>query len=191
VLSGLCLLTAHPPSRKKARVTKQMGSMTSSQLLKTLAVVSISCVTAAVWLWHSTGEAPNHWLFRIAGISFLAALIVAIVSPDTRPRMLMRFLAALFALFALISFASDISRPAVDGHGPGAMSLLQHMQTLTPTFVASLQRTIENTMGAFAWNPLLTSILSLPAWLIFLTLAVGTGFLGRPRRRVRIFVNDY
>lgn len=165
--------------------------MTSSQLLKSLAVLSISCVAAAVWLWHATGEPPNHWLFRIAGLAFFAALIIAIVSPDTRPRILMRFLAALFALFALISFASDISRPAVDGQGPGTMSLLQHLQSLAPTFVAALQRTIENATGAFVWDPLLTSFLSLPAWLLFLLFAVGAGFLGRPRRRVRIFVNDY
>jgi len=165
--------------------------MTSSQLLKTLAVLSISCVAAAVWVWHATGEPPNHWLFRIAGLAFFAALIVAIVSPDTRPRILMRFLAALFALFALISFASDVSRPAVDGQGPGTMSLLQHLQSLAPTFVAALQRTIENATGTFVWDPLLTSFLSLPAWLLFLLFAVGAGFLGRPRRRVRIFVNDY
>jgi len=191
VFYGLCLLTALPPRHKKAQVTKQTDFMTSSQLLKTLAVLSISCVAAAIWLWHSTGEPPNHWLFRIAGIAFVAALIVAIVSPDTRPRILMRFLAALFALFALISFASDISRPAIDAQGPGAMSLRQQRQTLVPTFVAAFQRTIENATGAFVWDPLLTSILSLPAWLLFLAFAVGAGFLGRPRRRVRIFVNDY
>ena len=142
--------------------------------------------------WKSIIPVYNAFvLFRIAGLAFFAALIVAIVSPDTRPRILMRFLAALFALFALLSFASDISRPAVDGQGPGTMSLLQHLQSLAPTFVAALQRTIENATGTFVWDPLLTSFLSLPAWLLFLLFAVGAGFLGRPRRRVRIFVNDY
>ena len=165
--------------------------MTSSQLLKALAFLSIACVAAAAWIWHATGAPPDHWLLRIAGLSFFAALIVALASADTRPRMLMRFLAALFALFALISLASDISRPVADGQSLGSMSLLQHMQTLTPTFVAALQRTIENATASFVWDPLLTSVLSLPAWLIFLALAAGAGFLGRPRRRVRIFVNDY
>lgn len=187
----LCLLTALPPGHKKGQVNKQTGTMTSSRLLKALAFLSLSCLAAAAWIWHATGEPPGHWLLRIAGMSFFAALIVAIVSPDTRPRLLMRFLAALFALFALISFAADISRPIVDGQSPGTTSLLQHMQTLAPTFVAALQRTTENATATFVWNPVLTSILSMPAWLIFLLLAVGTGFLGRPRRRVRIFVNDY
>jgi hypothetical protein len=165
--------------------------MTSSRLLKALAFLSLSCVAAAAWIWHATGESPDRWLLRIAGASFFAALIVAIASPDTRPRMLMRFLAALFALFALIAFAADISRPVVDGQSQGAISLLQHMQTLAPSFVTAIERTIEHSTSTFVWDPVLTSILSLPAWLIFLAFAVGAGFLGRPRRRVRIFVNDY
>jgi hypothetical protein len=41
------------------------------------------------------------------------------------------------------------------------------------------------------WDPLLTSILGLPASLIFLMLAIAAGIAGRPRRRVQIFVNDY
>lgn len=163
--------------------------MTNSRLLKALALLSLFCVAAAAWIWHATGEPPNHWLLRIAGTSFFAALIVAIVSPDTRPRILMRFLAALFALFALIAFAADISRPAIEGQG--SISLLQHMQTLAPPLVAALERSVEHSIGAFVWNPVLISILSLPAWLIFLVLAVGAGLLGQPRRRVRIFANDY
>lgn len=165
--------------------------MTSSQLLKALSLVFLVCVAAAAWIWHSTDEPPNHWWFRIAATSLFAALMVAVVGRDTRPRMLMRFLAALFALFALIAFAADISRPAMDGGTRGAISLLQHLQTLAPTFVAALERTVEHSTAPFVWDPLLTSILSLPAWLIFLALAAGAGFLGRPRQRVRIFVNDY
>jgi hypothetical protein len=165
--------------------------MTSSRLLKALALLSLSCMAAAAWIWHSTGEPPGHWLLRTATVSFFAALIVALVSADTRPRMLMRFLSALFALFALIAFAADISRPAMDGQAFGSMSLLQHMQALAPAFITALQHTIENSAGTAAWDPLITSVLSLPAWLIFLLLALGAGLLGRPRQRIRIFVNDY
>jgi hypothetical protein len=165
--------------------------MTSSRLFKAFALVSLLCVSAAVWLWHTTGEPPNHWLARIAITSLFAALVVGVVNPDTRPRMLMRFLAALFALFALIAFAADFSRPALDGQSRAAISLLQHLQTLAPSFVAALKRSVENTIGTFAWDPVLTSVLSLPASLIFFVLAAVAGILGRPRRRVRIFVNDY
>lgn len=127
----------------------------------------------------------------MAVVAFLAALVVAIVNPDTRPRTMLRFLAALFALFALIAFAADISRPPVDGESLGATSLLQHLEMLAPSFVTTLQRSIGQGISPLLWNPILTSVLSLPAWVVFTLLAVASGFLGRPRRRVRIFANDY
>lgn len=165
--------------------------MTSSRLLKAFVLVSLLCISAAVWSWHATGEPPNRWLARVAIASLFAALVIGVVDPDTRPRMLMRFLAALFALFALIAFAADVSRPALDGHSRAAISLLQHLQTLAPSFVAAVERSVEGSIGAFAWDPVLTSVLSLPASLIFFVLAIVAGILGRPRQRVRIFANDY
>lgn len=165
--------------------------MTTSRLLKAFALLSALCVSAAVWSWHVTHEPPDHWLVRVAVASFLATLVLGIVNPDTRPRMMLRFLAALFALFALIAFAGDVSRPAVDGQTRGALSLLYHLQTLAPAFVAALQRWVEHSIGPFGWDPVLTSLLSLPASWLFFLLAVGAGFLGRPRQRLRIFANDY
>jgi uncharacterized membrane protein YfcA len=165
--------------------------MTSSRLLKSFVLVSVLCASAALWSWHTTGEPPSRWLVRIAFASLVAALVTGVVNPDTRPRMLMRFLAALFALFSLIAVAADVSRPALDGQSRAEISLLQHLQTLAPSFVTALERSVENSIGVFAWNPVLTSILSLPASLIFFVLAVAAGLLGRPRQRIRIFVNDY
>ncbi|HVZ05670.1 hypothetical protein [Hyphomicrobium sp.] len=165
--------------------------MTSSRLLKAFALLSLLCASAAVWSWHSTHEWPDHWLVRIAVTSFLLTFVLGLVNPDTRPRMMLRFLAALFALCALMSFAADISRPASGEASRGALSLLHHLQTLAPAFVISFQHSVEHSIGEFAWNPVLTSILSLPASWIFFLLAVGAGFLGRPRQRVRVFANDY
>jgi hypothetical protein len=104
---------------------------------------------------------------------------------------MLRFLAALFALFTLIAFAADISRPTVEGSSGGAISLMQHLQTWSPAFVASLQRSATATINPFLWDPVLTSVLALPATMIFLLLTIGCGYLGRPRRRIRIFANDY
>jgi hypothetical protein len=184
-------LTKARLGHKKGRVSKQMPVMTSSRLLKIFAALSLLSTLAAVWWWHATGEAPDHWLVRTAVASFLAALVVSFVNVETRPRLMLRFLAALFALFSLIAFAADVSRPNVDGHSQGTISLMQHLQTLAPSFVTALERSVSRTFGPVAWDPILTSLLSAPAALIFLVIAIGAGYLGRPRRRVRIFVNDY
>jgi len=166
--------------------------MTSSRLLKLFAGLSGLCILAAFWLWHATGEAPDRWLIRLAGASFLAALVIGLVDAGSRPRLMLRFLAALFALVTLIAFAADISRPpSGDGQSHGAIPLMQHLQTLAPSLVAEVERSVSRSIGPFAWDPVLTSILALPASLIFLVLAIAAGWLGRPRRRVQIFINDH
>lgn len=165
--------------------------MTSSRLFKAFAILSLLCASAAAWYWHATGQSPGRGLIRIAVASFLAALVTAIINPDTRPRIMLRFLAALFALFALIAFAADVSRLSLDGENLGATSLMQHLQTLAPSFVATLERSIGHTISPFLWDPILTTVLSLPAWVVFAIFACAAGYLGRPRRRVRIFANDY
>jgi hypothetical protein len=165
--------------------------MTSSTLFKVFAGLAVLFTTAFFWLWYATGEQPNPWLIRLALGSFVITLVMSVVNPDTRPRLMLRFLAALFALFTLIAFAADVSRAPVDGHGEGPISLLHHLQNLAPAFVAALERSVTRSIDPFFWDPVLTSILSLPATMIFLLLAIACGFLGRPRRRVRIFANDY
>ena len=166
--------------------------MTSSRLLQVFAGLCVLSVLSAFWLWHTTGEAPDPWLIRLVGASFLGALVMGLVDPGTRPRLMLRFLGALFALVMIIAFAADISRtPAEDGHSRGAISLMQHLQTLAPALVAALERSVSGSIGPYFWDPVLTSVLALPASLIFLLLAITTCWLGRARRRVQIFVNDH
>lgn len=163
--------------------------MTSSILLKVFAGVAALAAAAYGWLWYTTGEPANPWLIRVAAAALLIALVSGLVNPETRPRLMLRFLAALFSLFTLISFAADVSRPRSDGEG--AISLLQHLQNLAPAFVTALQRTVSRSLDPFAWDSVLKSFLSLPATMIFLVLAIACGILGRPRRRIRIYANDY
>jgi hypothetical protein len=165
--------------------------MTTSRLLKFFAVLSLLSTLAALWLWYATGAPPTRWLIRLSIASFFAALVTSLIDVDTRPRLMLRFLAALFALFALISLAADISRPAIAGENFTATSLMQHLQAVAPSFVAGLEKSVSRSVGPFFWDPILTSILGLPASLLFLLLAIAAGVAGRPRRRVQIFVNDY
>ena len=164
--------------------------MTSSRLLKFFAILSLLSTLAALWLWHATAEPPDRWLVRLSVAGFAAALVTGLVDVDTRPRLMLRFLAALFALFALIAFAADVSRPLTSGQRLPPISLIQHLQTLAPSLVAAIEKSVSRSIAPFVWDPVLTSVLGLPASLIFLVLAVAAGFAGRPRRRIRIFLND-
>ncbi|MGQ0456091.1 MAG: hypothetical protein ACT4OU_03400 [Hyphomicrobium sp.] len=119
----------------------------------------------------------------------VAATAAALVGADTRPRVALRFLAALMALIAVVALAADWSAPAIDGARPPAKSLLAYLELFAPTLTAAIKSRVTNAVGATAWDPALTSVLGLPAWLLFAALAALAGLAGRPRRRVQIFIN--
>ncbi len=163
--------------------------MTAQHLLKLLALLSLVLTIAAITLWWTTGETPSPWLVRASLTSFALALLTGLIGQDTRPRVMMRFLAALFAIISAIAFAADFSHTGPDGESFKLTSLMTHLNERTPSLVASSKATVTRTLGDAAWDPMLTSVLSLPATVIFAGLAAAFGFAGRPRRRVRIFVN--
>ncbi len=163
--------------------------MTSRRLLKLLAFAAIVAALWAIYIWWQTSETPPLWLRRAAFFLAAASVFIAISANDTRPRLVLRFLAALFALVAAIAFAADWSAPSVGGVRPDAKSLLNHLSAFTPTFLAALKSSITGALGSAAWDPLLVGVLNLPASVLFAILAALAGYAGRPRRQVQIYAN--
>ena len=150
--------------------------------------MAVLATLAALIVWRSTEEPPPFWLQLIAMASGIAALVIALVSKHTRPRLMLRFLAALFALLAVIAFASDWTIARSGAGDVGSASLLDHLTTFTPSLIASIKNSTSE-MNSVLWDPVLTSVLNLPAWLLFAILAILSGYAGRPRHQVRIFIN--
>jgi hypothetical protein len=163
--------------------------MTVQRLLKLLTLLSLFAAATGAAIWYQSGEAPDPWIFRIAGGAFLAAMIVGLAGQDSRPRLMLRFLAALFALIALIAFAADFSRSRDDGAGFVSTSLLDHIAVLAPSLLASFKSFIARTAGEGLWESVIMPVIGLPAFIIFAILAAICGFAGRPRREVRVFAN--
>ncbi|MFN0217448.1 MAG: hypothetical protein ACKVP4_01395, partial [Hyphomicrobium sp.] len=59
----------------------------------------------------------------------------------------------------------------------------------TPALVSAMRAAVIRALGDAAWDPVLTSVLNLPASLLFAAFAALAGLAGRPRRQVQIFVN--
>lgn len=163
--------------------------MKSQRTLKLLAFAAVIAVLWAIYVWWQTGETPPLWLRRAAILMAAASILIAVIGKDTRPRLVLRFLAALFALVSVIAFAADWSAPAIGGARPGAKSLLDHLSAFTPTFLAALKSSVTGALGSTAWDPLLVGALKLPASVLFAILAAIAGYAGRPRRQVQIYAN--
>ena len=163
--------------------------MTSQTVLKLLALTSLIAAIAAIVIWRQTGEAPSPWLIRGAVVAFAAALVVFVVNQETRPRIMLQFLAALFAAVALFAFIADVSAARAVATGFHSTSLLDRMHDFAPTLLMSIRGSVTRLLGASGWDPLATTLLSLPAWLVVSIAAAISGFSRGPRREVQIFVN--
>lgn len=164
--------------------------MTSQRLLKFLAFISLVATVSALVIWHSSGEAPPPWIVHLAAGAFAAALAIGVIAEETRPRLMLRFLAALFALIAVIAFASDFSHQGAGGQtGFRATSLMVHWQEFAPSLLASTKASIARSASPLVWDPLLLTLLGFPTFAIFAVLAALAGYASRPRKQVRIFVN--
>lgn len=164
--------------------------MTSQKLMKIFAALAILAGLAAAQQWRTGDIDPSPWLIRFALAAGAAAFVLFVVNPQTRPRVMLQFLAALFATLALFAFAADFTaaRSAPD-HDFAATSVLQRLSNLAPSLVSATHSGVVNALGEAAWDPLLTTLLGMPAYLFFLILAAFAGYAGRHRRDVQIFIN--
>lgn len=163
--------------------------MASSRPFKLMLFLAIGLAGWATLLWYETGDPPPTWMPRAALVALLAALVLGLIGQETRPRLMLRFLAALFTLLGLLALAADLSLAQAQSGNGGAMTLLDHLRTLAPSLVVQMEAWVERMLGPWAWDPVLTAILGLPAYLLFFLLALAAGIAGRPRHNVRIFVN--
>ena len=163
--------------------------MSSQRLLKLLAFVSFCATAGAVWMWRTTGAPQSPWLLRTSLVSFAGAVIVGVCAEATRPRLMLRFLAMLFAMIAVIAFAGDFAHPGPNVTvGFKATSLMSHLEEFVPLLLASVKASVVRTSG-FVWDPLLTGLFGFPTFVVFGALAFACGFSSRPREHVRIFIN--
>ena len=163
--------------------------MTTQRLLNLLLLVSTVATLAAIYIWRQTGELPPPLLIRCAVVALIAALVGFVISEETRPRLMLRFLAALFATIGLVAFAADFSSTGTEHAGFAATSLLERLSELAPSLLNSIKTSVTRSLGPNAWDSVMTTVLGLPAFLIFAALAASCGFAGRPRKRIEIFVN--
>ncbi len=160
--------------------------MSSSLLLKIFAFLSLAATGTAVGLWYTTGAPPPPWMLQVSLAFFVAALVTGLIGAETRPRLVLRFLAALCALIAAIALASDIT---VHGGVFGATPLMGHLGQFAPSLLDSIKASVMRAFGGALWDPVVVTILSIPTFLLFGLIAMACGYAGRPRRAISVFVN--
>ncbi len=103
--------------------------------------------------------------------------------------MLFRFLAALLLLIAMVALATDAT-PALNGQQPfHATSLAEHWKMLIPASLEGAKRAVTETPVGFLWDAVIEPFLGFSTFAVLSVLALLFGYLGRRRRRIKIFAN--
>ena len=100
----------------------------------------------------------------------------------------LRALAWIFLLVAMIALVGDLTR-ANTGGALVMTSSLAHWKSMAPQSLAAFSGFIQKLVHPVLWDPLMTRVLLLPAWLLIGAIGVMTALLGRRKRRVNIFAN--
>ena len=99
-----------------------------------------------------------------------------------------RFLAAVFLLVATVALVVDATPPI---YGAGAFkttTLSAHWQDLAPSSLQAAKSSVSG-VSPWIWETVAAPILDLPTFVAFGALALLSGYAGRRRKTVRIFVN--
>lgn len=100
----------------------------------------------------------------------------------------LRFLGGLLLLIAVVILVADIT----NARGPLAsglsVSTAKHWSSLAPASLAYSQKSAQS-VHAILWDPILKSLLAIPAWSLFALLGGLFAYIGRRRRRVNIYTN--
>jgi hypothetical protein len=99
-----------------------------------------------------------------------------------------RFLAAVFLLAATVALVVDAT-PAIYGAGSFNLSALSNdWMELAPKSFDATKSAVSGTTP-WLWDDVIAPILTIPTFIAFGALALLSGYAGRRRKTVRIFVN--
>jgi hypothetical protein len=101
----------------------------------------------------------------------------------------LRFLASLFALIAVLAFVTDAT-PALIGTGAfKANSVVGYWRELAPSTLITVRAAITRATFPWVWESMIASVLNLPASVLFGALAVVCGYFGRRHESMKLHIN--
>ena len=123
----------------------------------------------------------GFWLWR--GIAAVGLMLWTLVRPG------LRFISAALVVAAVIALTIDVTRWQTGADGPLFLSLDQQIRAAAPATLDGIGQALSTGLHPLLWDPLLTSLLDLPAWISLIVLGLLLGYGARERRRIDIFIN--
>ena len=116
-------------------------------------------------------------------VKALARAIWALIRPALKVASVVALLGAIVAL------TGDVTRWQTGAGGPLFLSIADIMTQTAPATFTGLGSLVSTKLHPLVWDPVLSGLLSLPAWGVRFAVALGAGWWARERRQVDIFIN--
>jgi hypothetical protein len=104
-------------------------------------------------------------------------------------KMLLRLLGVWLLLVAMVAAVVDATKSLAGGGTWVVTPMGEQWQALSPSTLKGAQAAVESHVGPFLWNPVITTILGAPTWVVFGILGVLLYWLGQKRKPVEVFIN--
>jgi hypothetical protein len=104
-------------------------------------------------------------------------------------RMLLRIMGVWLLLLAMVAAVVDATKSLAGGGAWVVTPMGQQWQTLSPETLRDAKSAIESSVSPVVWDPIMTTILDAPTWVVFGILGVLLYWLGQKRKQVEVFIN--
>jgi hypothetical protein len=102
----------------------------------------------------------------------------------------LRFIGTVFLLLAVVAATADLTRAHQQQLAHTTFtSIGKHWEDLAPQSLKAARTTVQTKVSSFVWDPLISSVIGLPAWVSFGGLGRFCLYVGRRRRRIDIYAN--
>ena len=103
--------------------------------------------------------------------------------------MLLRLLGVWLLLLAMVAAVVDATKSLAGGGAWVVTPMGEQWQALSPETLKATEAWIKTNAGPFFWDPVMTTILDAPTWVVFGILGVLLYWLGQKRKPVEVFIN--
>ncbi len=102
---------------------------------------------------------------------------------------LLRIIGVWLLLLAMVAAVVDATKSLAGGGAWVVTPMGEQWQALNADSLAATKTWMENTLGPISWDPVMTTILHAPTWVVFGIVGVLLYWLGQKRKPVEVFIN--
>lgn len=102
---------------------------------------------------------------------------------------LLRIIGVWLLLLAMVAAVIDATKSLAGGGAWVVTPMGEQWQALNADSLAATKTWIVAHAGPFLWDPVMTTILHAPTWVVFGILGVLLYWLGQKRKPVEVFIN--